>query len=427
MKAELTTENGNGDSTFQASQRPLHIAARDEDEKSLRKLLITGDIEQRDEKGWTPLHHAAFNGHASTIDLLLQKGAFVDAEDGSARSPLMLAASQGHEKAVERLLQCGANANLSTSSSMSPLNQALLKDHLGAAKFLLDAGASHTGRDRCGFAPLFVACSRSIQTVNLLIDAKADVTEDLVGRITALHLASHSGNVPLLERLLELNLSVDLPERGKDNGYSPLARAIDAQQEEAVSLLLARGANPNYKMATTWTCMLKAAAIGNFKIAEMLVRHELPKADLHAVCKPEGWTALHVACQNGHSQVADLLLRSGWDVNARDKNEATPLHLAAKNRHVDVVQMLLTSGKQSDINVNVPWDPELWTPLHIACQGGNLPIVKQLVGAGASIIAGDFNGNTPLALAKAADHEEVVTFLRDQENQMPRHQSSDSD
>ena len=160
----------------------------------------------------------------------------------------MLAANRGHEEAVKSLLRHGANVNLSTSSSMCPLNQALLSDQLGTAKILLDNGASHASRDRFGYAPLFVACSRPIQAVNLLINAKADVTENLVGGITALHLASHTGNIPLLNRLLALNLSVDLPEGGKVNGHSPLVHAIEAQQEEAVSLLLARGANPNYKI-----------------------------------------------------------------------------------------------------------------------------------------------------------------------------------
>ena len=96
--------------------------------------------------------------------------------------------------------------------------------------------------------------------------------------------------------------------------------------------------------------MLKAAAVGNLKIVEMLVRHESPKADVHAVCKPEDWTSLHIACQNGHAPIVELLLRSGWDVNAQDAREATPLHLAAKNGHVDVVQVLI---KQVDIDVNI--------------------------------------------------------------------------
>ena len=59
----------------------------------VRRLLERGlDEAHRDNAGWTPLHYAAFEGHAPAADLLLDAGGRVDALDNDGRSPLLLAA-----------------------------------------------------------------------------------------------------------------------------------------------------------------------------------------------------------------------------------------------------------------------------------------------------------------------------------------------
>jgi uncharacterized protein len=187
----------------------------------------------------------------------------------------------------------------------------------------------------------FIACTKDVQLVELLIAGGAEPAEDLVGGTTIVHLAACAGNVPLLERLLALGMAVDLPEGGKPNGITPLSCAIEEQEEAAVSLLLSRGANPNHAIETTWTCVLQAAKIGNYNIVKMLVQY---RADVHTACRPEGWTALHIGCQEGHRLIVRLLLDAGWEIDARDANGATPLQLARAARHSAVVEILRKSG-----------------------------------------------------------------------------------
>ena len=64
-------------------------------------------------------------------------------------------------------------------------------------------------------------------------------------------------------------------------------------------------------------------------------------------CEPWQETPLHLASQNGHKQVVDILLQRGSDVNARNApGKETPLHLAAQNGHQYVVESLIQHGSR---------------------------------------------------------------------------------
>jgi ankyrin repeat protein len=71
----------------------------------LTYLLNNGaDIEHRDEKSCTPLHHAAFSGSTDTVRYLLDAGADIHAVATWCGSALCLAALRRHRNVVEVLL-----------------------------------------------------------------------------------------------------------------------------------------------------------------------------------------------------------------------------------------------------------------------------------------------------------------------------------
>ncbi|KAK0210996.1 L-asparaginase [Desarmillaria ectypa] len=59
--------------------------------------------------GRSPLHIAALNGHAESVNLLLQSGALVHLRDTLGHTPLYYAARQGHRGVVGVLIQAGAS------------------------------------------------------------------------------------------------------------------------------------------------------------------------------------------------------------------------------------------------------------------------------------------------------------------------------
>jgi ankyrin repeat protein len=62
----------------------------------------------------------------------------------------------------------------------------------------------------------------------------------------------------------------------------------------------------------------------------------------------QGRTPLHAACEKGHVEVVEFLLRHDAELDARDEDGNCPLHTATENQQTQVVQLLLDNGSQPD-------------------------------------------------------------------------------
>jgi ankyrin repeat protein len=58
---------------------------------------------------------------------------------------------------------------------------------------------------------------------------------------------------------------------------------------------------------------------------------------------------LHLAARDGHSEVVDVLLKKGADINAETKYKFTSLHLAAGNNHLKVLQARLDGRANTNV------------------------------------------------------------------------------
>jgi len=90
----------------------------------------------------TPLWAAARNGHTSTVLVLLQAGARVDAKDKlNGATPLSVAAEYGHKDNVLTLLQAGARVDAKDKWGETALDIAKEKQHAEVVAILRAAGA----------------------------------------------------------------------------------------------------------------------------------------------------------------------------------------------------------------------------------------------------------------------------------------------
>jgi surface polysaccharide O-acyltransferase-like enzyme len=92
----------------------------------IEKLLAEGAaVDGPDgERGLTPLIWAALADRAEAVELLIRRGADVNATAGDGATPLHAAAFLGHEKTVAALVQNGANVNAVNKRGQTPLDNA---------------------------------------------------------------------------------------------------------------------------------------------------------------------------------------------------------------------------------------------------------------------------------------------------------------
>ena len=74
--------------------------------------------------GWTPLHHAANNGHLSVVEYLVNQKADINAKNKYEETPLHYAAEKGHLRVVEYLVNQKADINAKNKQGKTPLGVA---------------------------------------------------------------------------------------------------------------------------------------------------------------------------------------------------------------------------------------------------------------------------------------------------------------
>ncbi|ASV10615.1 MULTISPECIES: ankyrin repeat domain-containing protein [Leptospira] len=102
------------------SENPCFDSARRGDIEALKARIGTlKHVDEKNQKGYTLLMLAAYNGQEEVSRFLISQGADPNSTDSEGNSILMGAAFKGHTKIVEILLSAGADKNYRNSKGQN--------------------------------------------------------------------------------------------------------------------------------------------------------------------------------------------------------------------------------------------------------------------------------------------------------------------
>lgn len=412
----------------------------------LQFLLDSGaDIDMQDGDRGTALHSAVMNGYEANIDLLLQRGANVNAlaHHGTplqavckSRQPCYaLNGPREIARSVKKLLENGADANLKGGKSDTALvlacdNQALFPNRQVAMEIIqllvknetVESGIiihgyvineakirerHHTSWEPYRSREMCCPITRSaVEVVKLLLENGATIDESLATHMEEvyseeLHFACIERDETRVRWLLDQGADVNATSFSfgtplhavltyvMSNGrpvtsYAGHSKNIIEETIPIVQLLISKGAQVNHIGGEYGTAFQAACFSGapNMEMVRFLLEHG---ADVNAEGGFYG-TVLTDACASQQVDLARLLLEYGADANAKGGYYGTALITAcASNREVDLIRLLLEHG--ADVNAE---GGEFVTVLAATCERGNIALVRLLLEYGANIHQQDY-------------------------------------
>ncbi|KAJ4922963.1 hypothetical protein JOQ06_021283 [Pogonophryne albipinna] len=296
---------------------PLLIAAGCGNVQIIEVLMRKGaEIQANDKSGANAIYYAARHGHVETLKFLHEKKCPLDVQDKSGETALHVAARYGNVDVVSYLCTIRANPDLSDREQETPLHCASWHGYSPVARALCQAGCHVDAKNREGESPLLTASARGFaDIVECLVEHKADLGATDKDGHTALHLAVRRCQVDVVRCLLRHHCHLDQQDR---HGNTPLHIACKDGNLPVVTAI----------------CSAKAGL-------------DLPNK--------YGRTPLHLAANNGSLEVVRHLCLAGASIDAVTNDGKTAEDLAHADQHELIVSLLGKLKKCSDIcNRGVP-------------------------------------------------------------------------
>ena len=284
------------------------------------RILLQRSSAQVNVGGKPAIFFAVRGGHIDIASALLAAGADPAVKDKNRRSLVHTAASQPSVSVLQWLLLDGRQVHwpvvdVTDRFGLTPLHLAVAHGHFEMARYLVERlQADPLALDVRQRSVLHLACRHDhVDVLAYLAGPRAAAVTGMLGSL-ARYCIKH-GRIAPLRYLLKL---------GARNIAAGAGTAVTESRETLLHHCAVLG-----RLDLTLLVLCQTGA----------VRVDVDQQD------KGGWTALHVACSRGHTELAmTLLVRAlaSWDV--RDNFGLTPFHTACRFGHLETAKLLGSCG-----------------------------------------------------------------------------------
>ncbi|KAI2663340.1 Protein TANC1 [Labeo rohita] len=301
---------------------------------------------------------------------------------------------------VSRLLILGGASVCYRTEVLNSAPVLCVQSHLGhleMAALLLECGAPVDHADKSGQCALVHAALRGhAEIVQYLLEQ--EWSSDLKNKALqqALIAASSMGHTQVVKRMLALNsdeFSVQIDGHDTLWGETALTAAAGRGKLEGCVFLLDQGASVTQVNRRGVAPIFNAVRHGHTQIAELFLQRG---ADVNCGLTPLGW-----ACLKGQKKVVEFMVERGAQIDHTDKHGRTPLDLAAFYGDADIVHYLVECGAAIE-----HMDYSGMRPLDRAIGSRNTSVVVTLLKKGAKL------GNAAWAMATSKPDILIILLQR---------------
>ena len=352
--------------------------------KITQALNANANLESRDEDKRTPLLLAAFLDHRDALNLLLDKGADINATSFSGRNALSYAIQNSDLQMTQSLLSKGIALILDATEI----------DHIYCA----------VGYKNKEILQLLLPYLKDPNRLYLKNSDQKDARN--IVKTTLLIQAVISGSLENVALLLQKGADIN---KANDRGETPILTALREKQFEIANFLIEHGASLDARDAMGNTVLSYAL---NHKQTDIALKVLDSKGTLH-VSDISTWFSRDCV------RVKDFIFNDEEDIHEH-KNDALEwnyLHIATLNNQAQIIKLLLSKGmKAKEPNKG---EIEKLPSLAWAIKRGNYEAFKTLLDAGANpyelyigpnqgdaglmYVAGGGSFYTPLSYAMSGD------------------------
>jgi ankyrin repeat protein len=270
----------------------------------------------------TPLMAAARGGNIEIADILLARGADVNAWNKERVTPLLLAIEGGHTAMAERLLEHGADPDVTTSDEITAVALAIDRENPALAEALIRHGARTSPRIKERLAALtFWHDPNTLAIIGQLKNQKL-LESDPPGE----------AEKKRIKRLVDMGTRLDELAEPASVGLMFAVGSLIAKKEaliDQIEDLIIMDADVNARTGKGYTVLMLAAqavfTVGNLEaVIRLLIREG---AQVNAVAD-DGTTALYWAAACGNAEAIAPLAEHGADLAARCDDGSDALMVA---------------------------------------------------------------------------------------------------